>query len=158
MNIQEKIQHYRNNLDLNLAKKDFPKLVKLEEEIRRNVKKALRHDGDIFFTSCDLRGLVLQIGKVLKAVNKRIEFVSIADRFQKHKLITDKEFADEMQIICDYIVVARELQATYSLLNYLAITLDLHEMQNRQEIEKDEQIFNDELLQAVNAFLKKESK
>jgi len=156
LNIQERIQKFRHELNLTTAKRDYVKLVKLEQDIRRFVKKVLRHEGEAGFTSTDLRGLVLQIGKVLSAINKRIEFCHLNERFKKYKIVTDKEFAVEMNTLIEYINTARELQATYSLINYLAVVLDLHETRERQLVENDEQEFNDEILSAITQFLTKE--
>ena len=149
--IQEKIREHAEKMCVTYALKNYPKLVKLEEEIRRNIKKELSGNHTLLFTSQDLRALIIQLYKTHRAINKSINFSKFQKRFDKYELITDKELVEQTYKVCEYITCARELQSVYSLLNYDATLLFFVELKTQQDKERDDQYFSDELTKLLKS-------
>lgn len=147
--IQEKIREHADKMCVTYALKNYPKFVKLEEEIRRNIKRELNGNHTILFTSQDVRALIIQLYKTHRAINKSINFVKFGKRFDKYEMITDKELKEQTYLVCDYMACARELQSVYSLLNYDATILYFIELQLKQKKEKDDKYFTDELTKLI---------
>lgn len=156
MNIQEEIRYYCNNLNVKFAKANSFRLRDLEHRIRRFITKALRDKTLPDFTATDLRALVLAIGKVHRAINKSIEFTSITEKLKKKNYeVIDQKAQEELfgPKIQEY-NTARELQACYSLFNYLASLLDMAETSHRYLKEKSDEMFNLAILEAIDEYKK----
>ena len=149
--IQEKIREHADKMCVTYALKNYPKLVKLEEEIRRNIKRELSGNHTLLFTSQDVRALIIQLYKTHRAINKSINFSKFQKRFDKYEQITDKELLEQTYKVCDYIACARELQSVYSLLNYDATLLFFVELKAKQDKERDDQYFSDELTKLIKS-------
>lgn len=149
--IQEKIREHAEKMCVTYALKNYPKLVKLEEEIRRNIKRELSGNHTILFTSYDLRGLIREIYKTHRAINKSINFIKFEKRFEKYEQITDKELLEQTHKICDYMACAREMQSVYSLLNYDEALLFFVEQSKEQKKERDDKYFSDELTKLIKS-------
>lgn len=150
MNIQEKINYYADNMNLRFVKANYIKLSKLEEEVRRYVKKAIKDNCLPDFTSQDLRVLCIRINKLHKVVNKKIEFVFLDKRLRE---LSKNSLSAELNGIIEYIKIAEYLQRVYSLLNFLEMNLNLLEAKiNNEKLLADEK-FNDEIIDTINAFL-----
>ena len=148
MNIIEKINYFADNSSkIKFLRQNYVNIQKLSDEIKRYICKALNDKNLPIFMAQDLRHLVINLNKGLKLVNKKIEFVSIKDRFKKFDKITDVEFSEVMTNLCEYMTIAKYLQESYSILNYLAVTLELHEMQINNE--SAESVFNDAILEVL---------
>ena len=121
--IKDEIQKHKEKMCVTYALKNYYKFNQLEEEIRRNVKRELNGGNSIQFTSYDLRSFIGAFYKTHKLINKSINFSKFQKRFEKYEKITDKEMIEQTLKVCDYMACAREMQATYSLLNYDATLL-----------------------------------
>lgn len=150
MNIQEKINYYADNMNLRFIKANYIKLSKVEEEIRRYVKKAIKDNCLPDFNSQDLRLLCIRINKLHKVVNKKIEFVSLDKRLRE---LSKNSLSAELNGIIEYIKIAEYMQRVYSMLNFLEMNLNLLEAKiNNEKLLADEK-FNDEIIDTINAFL-----
>lgn len=148
--IKEKIDEYKNKMCVTYALKNYYKFNQLEEEIRRNIKRELNGDNTIQFTSQDLRGFIIQFYKTHRLINRAINFSKFQKRFDKYEQITDKEMMEQTLKVCDYMACAREMQATYSLLNYDATLLMMIELQKKQQKERDDNYFTKEITELLN--------
>jgi hypothetical protein len=150
MNISDRINYFADNLNLKFIKVNYIKLSKLEEEIRRYVKKSIKDNCLPDFTSQDLRILCIRINKLHKVVNKKIEFVSLDKRIRE---LSKNCLSAELNDIVEYIKIAEYLQRVYSMLNFLEMNLNLLEAKiNNEKLLADEK-FNDEIIDTINAFL-----
>ena len=146
--IQEKIREHAEKMCVTYALKHYPKLVKLEEEIRRNIKREF--DGNtIQFTSYDLRGLVREVRNTHRAVNNIINFSKFRKKFEKYEQITDKELLEQTYKVCEYMACARELQSVYSLLNYDETLLFFIEQSKEQKKQRADDYFTKEIAELI---------
>lgn len=156
MNIQEEIRYFAENLNVKFAKANSIRLRELEKRVRRYISKALRDKTLPEFTAMDLRVLVLAIGKTHRAINKSIEFTSITEKLKKKNYeVIDQKAQEELfgPKIQEY-NTARELQACYSLFNYLASLLDMAETSHKYLKEKSDEMFNLAILEAIDEYKK----
>lgn len=148
--IQDEIQKHKEKMCVTYALKNYYKFNQLEEEIRRNIKRELNGNNTIQFTSQDLRGFIIQFYKTHRLINRAINFSKFQKRFDKYEQITDKEMLEQTHKICNYMACAREMQATYSLLNYDATLLMMIELQKKQQKERDDNYFTQEITELLN--------
>ena len=83
MNIQERIKYYTDNMSLSFFIKSTAKLEILEKDVRRLIKKELKGEKVVQFTSQDLRSLVIALEKVHKLLNKKISFYEFDKLLEK---------------------------------------------------------------------------
>ena len=148
--IQDELQKHKEKMCVTYALKNYFKFNQLEEEIRRNIKRELNGNNTIQFTSQDLRAFIIQFYKIHRLINRTINFSKFQKRFDKYEKITDKEILEQTHKICDYMACAREMQATYSLLNYDAMLLMMIEKQKKQQKERDDSYFTKEITELLN--------
>ena len=149
MNISEKLKYYTENLNINFALKNIGKLLLLADEICRFIKKAIRGDRHLSFSSQELRLFVMAVEKVHKAVNKKCSFVEIRKRLEKHGKIARKELIEETHNTGKYISLARDLQRVLSICNYNATMSLLLEIEREQKKTEADDIFNDLVLMGI---------
>lgn len=143
MNIQEKIKYYTDNMSLSFFIKSTAKLEILEKDVRRLIKKELKGEKVVQFTSQDLRSLVIALEKVHKLLNKKISFYEFDKLLEKkYKKVDAKILTQETHNLAQYINGARICQMLLSTNNYWAAILRMIEMQYQQEKEESDDIFN----------------
>lgn len=150
MNIQERINYFTDNMNLNFFIKNSVKLELLDKDIRRYIKKELKGEKIVQFTSQDLRTYVLALEKVHKALNKKVSFYEF-DKYleKKYTKIDSKILTQETHNLAQYINGARICQMLLSTNNYWAAILRMIEMQYHQEKEASDEIFNHEILSGL---------
>ena len=150
MNIQEKLKYFTEKMSLNFFIKNAVKMELLDKDIRRYLKKELKGEKNVQFTSQDLRSYVLALEKVHKALNKKISFYEF-DKYLENKYtkIDSKILTHETHNLSQYINGARICQMLLSVNNYWAAILKMIEVQYRQEKEASDEIFNHEILSGL---------
>jgi hypothetical protein len=150
MNIQEKLKYFTEKMSLNFFIKNAVKMELLDKDIRRYLKKELKGEKNVQFTSQDLRSYVLALEKVHKALNKKISFYEF-DKYLENKYtkIDGKILTQETHNLSQYINGARICQMLLSVNNYWAAILKMIEVQYRQEKEASDEIFNHEILSGL---------
>jgi hypothetical protein len=146
MGIQEEINYYSNNMSLNFFIKNDIKILMLEDRIKRHYKRALKEEGDIYFTSQDLRSFVIALEKIHKYLNKKIGFRDFTTRLGNYKKVDGNIINEETKNLAKYIALALSCQRLLSLFNYHATLVYLIELKKEQEKEKSDEIFNHEIL------------
>ncbi len=146
MKIKESIKYHSDNMSLNFFIKNYIKIELLSNEIKRIIKKELKGERRLNFTSQDLRTFVIALNKVHKELNKRISFTDFAKKIEKHKKVDTKVLNSETKDLAQYINAARYSQMLISLFNYWAVITYLLELEHQQEKEKSDEIFNHEIL------------
>ena len=150
MNTQEKIQYYKEKMSVKFALDNYINIAKLADEIRRYIKKNAI-EKKIAFNSSDVRGFVMAIGKVHKSINKQIDFAEQEKRLKKYDCINDDAFSDYTNDFLQRAACLRDLQSSYSILNYCAMILKWQEIQNTKQ--NNDLLFNQELIKTVRGFL-----
>ena len=143
--IQDKIREHADNMSVPYALRNYIKFTQLELEIRRNIRRELGGSNTILFTSQDLRYFIIQLEKTHRALNKTINFSRFQKKFEKYERVSNKELEEQTRALCDYVGCASELQRLYALLNYDATLLFFVELQKKQEKEKSDRIFTEEI-------------
>ena len=149
MKIKELINHYSGNMSLNFFIKNYIKIELLSNEIKRVVKKELKGERRLNFSSQDLRTFVLTLEKVHKELNKKISFTEFTKKIERHKKVDTKVLNNETKDLAQYINAARYSQMFISLFNYWATITFLLETQHQQEKEASDEIFNHEILSGL---------
>lgn len=147
MNTQEKLKYFAENMSLSFFIKNSMKMELLDKDIRRYIKKELKGEKIVQFTSQDLRTYVLALEKVHKQLNKKVSFYEF-DKYleKKYTKIDSKILTQETHNLSQYINGARICQMLLSVNNYWAAILKMIEMQYKQEKEASDEIFNHEIL------------
>ena len=150
MNIQERINYFTDNMNLTFFIKNSVKLELLDKDVRRYIKKELKGEKIVQFTSQDLRSYVVALEKVHKALNKKISFHEFDKMLEKkYKRVDSKILTQETHNLAQYINGARICQMLLSVNNYWAAILRMIEMQYQQEKEASDEVFNHEILSGL---------
>lgn len=149
MKIKELINYYSGNMSLIFFIKNYIKIELLSNEIKRVVKKELKGERRLNFSSQDLRTFVLALEKVHKELNKKISFTEFTKKIERHKKVDTKVLNNETKDLAQYIYAARYSQMLVSLFNYWATITFLLETQHQQEKEASDEIFNHEILSGL---------
>lgn len=149
MNIQERINYYAENLSIPFFIKSYIKLEKLDDEIKRNIKRDPDWKSKLQFTSQDLRRYVIALERVHKAFNKRLSFVEFNKRLQKYDKIDNKVLQDEVISDSEYMRALSYCQAFLSRANYWATITYLIEKKHEYIKEQSDKTFNDEILGGI---------
>ena len=149
MKTKESINYYSSQMCLNFFIKNYIKIELLSNEIKRVVKKELKGERRLNFSSQDLRTFVLALEKVHKELNKKISFTEFTKKIERHKKVDTKVLNNETKDLAQYINAARYSQMFISLFNYWATITFLLETQHQQEKEKSDEIFNHEILSGL---------
>lgn len=150
MNTQEKINYFTQKMSLDFFIKSSAKLELLDKDVRRCIKKELKGEKIVNFTSQDLRSYVLSLEKVHKALNKKVSFYEFDKMLEKkYTSIDSKVLRKETHNLAQYINGARICQMLLSTNNYWAAMLRMIEMQYQQEKEASDEVFNHEILSGL---------
>lgn len=149
MNIQERINYFSGNMSLNFFIKNYVKMELLDKEINRVVKKELKGERRLSFTSQDLRTYTIALEKVHKILNKKISFVEFTKKIERHKRVDTKVMNDETKNLAQYIYAARQAQMLVSLTNYWATIVYMLELEHQQREQESDEIFNLEILSGL---------
>ena len=150
MNIQERIKYFTDNMSLPFFIKSAVKLELLEKDVRRYIKKEVKGEKVVQFTSQDLRSYVMTLEKTHKALNKKISFYEFDKYLEgKYKKLDAKILTQETHNLAQYINGARICQMLLSTNNYWAAILKMIEMQYQQEKEASDEVFNHEILSGL---------
>ena len=87
MNTQEKLNYFTSNMSLPFFLKNYVKLELLDKDIRRYIKRELKGEKNLQFTSQDLRSYVLALEKVHKVLNKKISFTEFNKHLEKEMML-----------------------------------------------------------------------
>ena len=147
--MQEKIQQIVNNMSVKYIVSNYIKLRRLELDIRRYIAKELKKEGDIQFTSQDVRALVMAIKAIHKKLNNIIDFSQFKKRFNKYDKVSNKEIKIEVLKIAEYMRCARDLQEVYSKLCYDEVILDFVEMRKAQVKAENEELLSKAILEGL---------
>jgi len=150
MNTQEKLKYFTEKMSLPFFIKNSMKMELLDKDIRRYIKKELKGEKIVQFTSQDLRTYVLALEKVHKQLNKKVSFYEF-DKYleKKYTKIDSKILTQETHNLSQYISGARIYQMLLSVNNYWAAILKMIEMQYQQEKEASDEVFNHEILSGL---------
>lgn len=150
MNIQERINYFTDNMNLNFFIKNTARLELLEKEVRRLIKKEHKGEKVVSFTSQDIRSHVVALEKVHKQLNKKVSFYEFDKMLEKkYTSIDSKVLLQETHNLAQYINGARICQMLLSTNNYWAAILKMIEMQYQQEKEASDEVFNHEILSGL---------
>lgn len=148
--MQEKIQQIVSNMSVKYIVSNYIKVKRLELDIRRYIAKELKEEGNIQFTSQDVRALVMSLKAIHKKLNNIIDFSQFKKRFNKYDKVSNKEIKIEVLKIAEYMRCARDLQEVYSKLCYDEVILDFIEMQKEQSKEENEKALSEAILQGLS--------
>ena len=149
MNTQEKLKYFTEKMSLNFFIKNYVKMELLDKEINRVVKKELKGERRLSFTSQDLRIYTIALEKVHKILNKKISFVEFTKKIEHHKRVDTKVMNDETKNLAQYILAARQAQMLVSLTNYWATIVYMLELEHQQRKQESDEIFNLEILSGL---------
>ena len=150
MNTQEKLNYFTSNMSLPFFLKNYVKLELLDKDIRRYIKRELKGEKNLQFTSQDLRSYVLALEKVHKVLNKKISFTEFNKHLEKrYNKVDSKILREETKNLSQYINGARICQMLLSVNNYWASVVRMVECQYEQEKEASDEVFNHEILSAL---------
>ena len=136
MNTQEKLNYFTSNMSLPFFLKNYVKLELLDKDIRRYIKRELKGEKNLQFTSQDLRSYVLSLEKVHKVLNKKISFTEFNKHLEKrYNKVDSKILREETKNLSQYINGARICQMLLSVNNYWASVVRMVECQYEQEKE-----------------------
>jgi hypothetical protein len=149
MNIQERINYYAEKLSIPFFIKSTVKLEKLDDEIKRYIKRDPDEKSELQFTSQDLRKYVIGLEKVHKAFNKRLNFVEIQKRLEKYDIITNEIYEKEIVSDKEYMNALNLCQSLLIRTNYWATTVYLIERKHECVKKESDEIFNHEILSGL---------
>jgi hypothetical protein len=137
-------------MNLNFFIKNTARLELLEKEVRRLIKKELKGEKVVSFTSQDIRSHVVALEKVHNQLNKKVSFYEFDKMLEKkYTNIDSKVLLQETHNLAQYINGARICQMLLSVNNYWAAILKMIEMQYQQEKEASDEVFNHEILSGL---------
>lgn len=110
------------------------KLLRIENEISRNVNKALKdHKHELHFSSGDLRIIATCVNTKMTRFQKRLYFETIDQKFDDSEIINDQVFTDIInQSIADYTFYKR-LSDCHYLLGTMTPTVRIIEIMKERE-------------------------
>lgn len=150
MNTKEKLNYFTSKMSLPFFMKNCVKLELLDKDINRYIKRELKGEKNLQFSSQDLRSYVLALEKVHKALNKKISFTEFNKHLEKrYTKVDSKILREETKLLGQYIASARICQMLLSTNNYWASVVRMVECQYEQEKENSDEIFNHEILSAL---------
>lgn len=149
MNISEKINYYADNLSPKFVKINIVKMCKTFTEIKRYVRREIKGDKNLQFTSDDMRKWAIALNKVFKKMQRETEFDKLRDElftgnFPSNDLV--KEICVKKQ---EYNNLVLNFQPLVINVNYYASIVDLLERKWKEIKKEDDELFNDIVLSAL---------
>lgn len=154
MNIKEKIYYFADNFSIDFLKTNYIKLDLLEQEIRRYIKRGIKENKLPEISSNDLRHFIINLTKVHKKTNQKIEFANFKKSIFDIKNLTNEAFDKRLNDYIELIIVAGYLQKIYSAVNFLEFNLSFLETKLKNQKEQSDLEFNQEALEVINKFLR----
>lgn len=139
MSLKEEIHKIKNEMRKRITDeqllKNVVKLLKLEDEIRRNVGKALKNNNhELQFTSGDLRIISTCMNTKMTRWQKKLYYESIVKNIKEYKIVTDSSFTEVInQSISDY-TLFKKLSDCHYLLGTMTMSVELIEEMRKQGI------------------------
>lgn len=146
MNIQERINNFTEKMSVKKFMFFYIKLEQLDKDIRRYIKNVPNDKNTLQFTSYDLRRYAMALGKVHKALNRKLCFVEVQKRIDKHDKITNEVLENEVKNHVEYMRALGYCQAFLSRANYWATIVYLIEKRQEYLKTQDDELFNDVVL------------
>lgn len=147
--MQEKIENIVQNMSIKYIVSNIINIKQLEQYIRRYISKELKGEGNIQFTSYDIRKLVMCLKDIHKKINNLIDFAQFKKRFDKYEKISRNEIKIEVTKVAEYMRCARDLQEVYSKLCYDEIILEFVETQHQQNKKENEKLLCNAILEGL---------
>lgn len=149
MNIQERINNFTEKMCVKKFMYFYIKLEQLDKDIRRHIKNVPNGKNTLQFTSYDLRRYAMALGKVHKALNRKLCFVEVQKRIDKHDKITNEVLENEVKTHVEYMSALSYCQSFLSRANYWATIVYLIEKRQEYLKTQDDELFNDVALSGL---------
>lgn len=152
MGIKDEIKYFTEKFTVKLAKSRMDNLLKLMENLTKNVDKIYKDERKPIFTSQDIRSLLVTLEKVHKNLNKQITYTQSQNRIVEKSKITRgatlketqnlhwKIFTNELQNMKQMARNAIDLQVVIAQLNKLACIMYVFEfIEEKEKVKKEKE-------------------